>query len=295
MSGAVQNRISVVRDNELVPLLPSHGEGREQPWGGVLLERHKVSAIEIPEHTHREMCLHLQVSGQDAMEWWSGGRHGVEKTAPGSMILLPAGTEDRLRWHGESERLILTLRPELLERIAEESSGVAPEFEARWSLKDAGLRRLLAEMGREASEGWPLGRLYADLTAVGLVNQLLRRHAAHPVDPGLQKGGLPMPQLRHAMEFISANLDRNLSLEEIAREVRLSQFHFVREFRAVTCQTPYQYLLDQRMERARQLLRNRSWTVQEIASMTGFSSPANFVRTFRQRVGVTPGAWRESV
>ena len=104
-----------------------------------------------------------------------------------------------------------------------------------------------------------------------------------------------MPQLRRAMEFITSSLDRNVSLEEIAHEVGLSPFHFAREFRAVTGQTPYQYLLDQRMARAKHLLRNHDWPVHEIATMTGFSSPVNFVRAFRQRVGATPGVWRKSV
>jgi hypothetical protein len=87
------DRISVLRDNRVVPLMPSRLKGGgEQPWRGVLLEQHAVSAIEIPEHEHRELCLHLQTSGDEAMEWWSWGRHGVERTAPGSMIFLPAGT-----------------------------------------------------------------------------------------------------------------------------------------------------------------------------------------------------------
>jgi len=295
----------VLRDNQLVPLLPcgsnhiheSH-ERREQPWRGVLLERHTMAPLEIPEHEHRELCLHLQLTGDDRMQWWSGGRHGVENTFPGSIMLVPAGTRDRALWHGSSERLILSLAPELVDEVAagaEITAGAgaqAAEFNAKWSLQDASLQRLLSEMGREASEGWPLGRLYADLTATSLVSQLLRRHAANPVDFGPSRGGMPMPQLRRAMEYMTDNLDRDLRLEEIAHEVGLSPFHFAREFRALTNQTPYQYLLDQRMDRAKYLLKNQAWTVQEIATMTGFHSPVNFVRAFRQRVGATPGAWR---
>ncbi len=297
MSDAGQNRISVLRDNRMVPLLPSHAKtGRVQPpvqpWNGILLERHAVTPMEIPEHEHKDFCLHLQMTGQEGMEWWSNGHNGVERTAPGSMILLPAGTKDRLLWHGPSERLILSMNPELMAKIAEEAGGVAPEFEEMWSLRDASLERLLGEMGREMAEGWPLGRLYADLVVAGLASLLLRRHAADPVDLGQVRGGLPMPQLRRVMEYVTANLDRDLRLEEIAQEVSLSPFHFAREFRALTGQSPYQYLLDQRMDRAKSLLKNSAWTVQEVAQMTGFHSSVNFVRSFRQRLGVTPGAWR---
>jgi AraC family transcriptional regulator len=227
------------------------------------------------------------------MQWWSGGRHGVEKTFPGSIMLVPAGTRDRELWHGSSERLILSLSPGLLEAVAASAEAKAPEFAPRWSLRDASFEHLLFEMGREAGEGWPLGRLYADLIVTSLVSLLLRHHAADPMDFGTLRGGLPMPQLRRAMEYISTNLDQDLHLEAIAHQVNLSPFHFAREFRALTGQTPYQYLLDQRMERAKPLLKNSLWSVQEIATMVGFHSPVNFVRTFRQRIGVTPGEWRK--
>jgi AraC family transcriptional regulator len=149
-------------------------------------------------------------------------------------------------------------------------------------------------MGREAVEGWPLGSLYADLIATGFASLLLRRHAADKVKLDDRRGGLSASSLRTAMEFITANLDRDLHLDEIARQLSLSPFHFARAFRSSTGQTPYQYLLDQRMERAKQLLRTSDWPVQQIAEMAGFGSPVNFIRAFRQRTGQTPVAWRLS-
>ncbi|MDE1176041.1 MAG: AraC family transcriptional regulator [Edaphobacter sp.] len=297
VSSQEQGRISVLRDNHIVPLLPAchHASPQmRQPWQGILLEQHAVAAIEIPEHEHGELCLHLQTSGDDAMEWWSGGRNSLERTSPGSMLLVPAGTRDRIRWQGASNRLLLTLSPEWMNQIAEEAGAPVPEFIMNWSLRDAALERLIADMGHQAAEGWPLGRLYADLTAAGLISQLVRRYAVHPVSPAEVQGGLPVPLLRRAMEFMTANLASDLRLEQIAGETGLSAFHFARGFRAATGATPYQYLLDQRIDRSKYLLRTRNWPVQEIAQMTGFHSPVNFVRSFRQRVGLTPGAWRKA-
>ncbi len=290
-----RNRISVLRDSHLVPLLPSAPLiGKEQPWRGVLLERHTVSVSEIPQHEHREFCLHLQISGEEPVEWWSEGRHGVERTAPGSMILLPPGTRDRIVWHGASERLILSFRSSVLDEMTDASELLPAEFTSHWSLHDPALQRLVAEMGREAAAGWPLGGLYADLVTISFASHLLRRHAADAVDLGEVKGGMPVPRLRRVMEYITENIGDDLRLEAMAHEIGLSPFHFAREFRAATGQTPYQYLLDQRIERAKGLLRTGTLPVQEIALMTGFRSPVNFVRSFRQRVGQPPGDWRKS-
>ncbi|MBW8749698.1 MAG: hypothetical protein JF584_19515 [Acidobacteria bacterium] len=92
------DRILVIRNRDLVPLLPEPVQAAEQPWPGVVLERHSVKPMEIPEHEHGDLCLHLQLSGDSDFEWWTEGKNRVETTAPGSMIVLPAGTRDRLRW-----------------------------------------------------------------------------------------------------------------------------------------------------------------------------------------------------
>jgi AraC family transcriptional regulator len=148
-------------------------------------------------------------------------------------------------------------------------------------------------MGREAQEDWPLGRLYADLLRIGIQSQLVQKYASEPVHVPESKGGLIMPRLRRALEYITENLESDLRLEDIAKELHLSPFHFVREFRSSTGQTPYQYLLNQRMEKAKTLLRIGRDSIQEVALDCGFSSTVNFTCTFRQRVGVPPGVWRD--
>lgn len=290
------NRISVMRGHKLVPLMPGADRGAriKQPWNGILLERHAVNAIEIPVHEHRDICLHLQIEGDSDMEWWSDGGNQIEQTAPGSMILLDAGTRDRLRWEGDSKRLIVSLQPQLFQKTAEElGARQAPTLRNRWSFRDPALANLLREMADQAAGDWPLGHLYADLLGMGLSATLLRRYAEEPPPAAELTGHLPLPKLRRAMEFMTENLYRDVHLEEIAQQAGLSAFHFAREFRATAGQTPYQYLLDQRIERAKTLLRTRTNAVQEIALETGFSSATNFARAFRQRVGVTPKAWQQ--
>jgi AraC family transcriptional regulator len=97
------------------------------------------------------------------------------------------------------------------------------------------------------------------------------------------------------MEFINAHLADDIDLGSIANVLDLSPSHFAHEFRHSTGQTPFQYLLDQRMARARQLLRSTNLPVQFISAQTGFKSPVNFIRSFRQRIGLTPQAWRKSL
>lgn len=189
-------RVTVVRNQHLVPLLGSVASQtrREQPWKGVLLEKHLVQPSEIPEHEHPQLCLHLQLGGEEDFEWWSSGRNALEHTQAGSLILIPPGTRDRLRWQGASERLIISVNPGDLTGLAQDFGMTrVPEFRAKWSLYDHALRQILKEMGREASIEWPLGSLYADLMTMGLKTQLLRSHTTDPLRMPPLKGGLSLP------------------------------------------------------------------------------------------------------
>ena len=293
---APTDRVTVVRNSREEPLLAGRPRltSADSPWKGIVLERHTVSSVEVPEHSHGSLCMHLQLRGDVEMEWWCDGDNRVEKPRAGSMILLPAGTRDRLRWQGTSERLILSVSPAHMQRAAADAGlRVTPEIARNWHLHDDGLRALLAEMGREAEAGWPAGALYGDLLGISLVQLLLRRYAVTPVAVEHVQGGMPLPTLRRVLEFTEQNLHTEVRLEQLAAEAGLSAFHFARLFRESTGITPHQYVLEQRIARAKFLLRLDKLTVAEIAQETGFSSATNFVRAFRTRTGVTPGSWKK--
>ena len=106
-------RISVRRGSSTVPLMPGtiHPVATDSPSSRLLGEKHRVHNIEIPEHEHEHFCLHLQTFGNPMLEWWWDGRSGIEHPKPGSLILLPPGTRDRLCWKGISERYVIRLMP----------------------------------------------------------------------------------------------------------------------------------------------------------------------------------------
>jgi AraC family transcriptional regulator len=99
-------------------------------------------------------------------------------------------------------------------------------------------------------------------------------------------------RLARAIDCLEAGPGDDLSLEMLAREACLSKFHFLRLFRAAFGETPHQYLLRRRVERAQELLARSALAVSEIGMAVGFDEPSAFSRAFRQRVGVSPAQWR---
>ena len=290
-------RIAVVRDSQLVPLIETPRDQiptRESPWNDIVLEQHIVRPGEIPEHEHPNLCLHLQIGGDREFEWWQNGRNAIERTSPESLIVIPQGARHRWRWQGSSERLILSVEDDALQRVASQLGAQHRlEIKGAWSILVPSTRFLISEMGREAREGWPLGALYADLLALSLQTDLIKNHSSEQIAFPLLKGRLGVSKLKRVMEYMSANLAEDIGLEQIANELAMSSSHFAHEFRNSTGTTPYQYLLQQRLERAKRLLESTSLPIQNVSILTGFNYPANFVRTFRQRAGQSPDAWRK--
>jgi AraC family transcriptional regulator len=152
--------------------------------------------------------------------------------------------------------------------------------------KVARCAELLAEECQEPSTG---GRLYGESLTTALTATLFTRRNA------IQRGnGLSPWQLRRAMEYLEAHMTRDISLEEMARLVGLSQSQFARSFKTSTGMPPYKWSLDARIKRAQELLLRCSEPIAGIALQTGFADQSHFTKTFRRATGATPKDWQRS-
>ncbi|WP_168118826.1 AraC family transcriptional regulator [Paenibacillus sp. HB172176] len=85
-----------------------------------------------------------------------------------------------------------------------------------------------------------------------------------------------------------------VSMQELAEEMNLSEGHMRELFRASVGCSPYQYVLLQRMEKAKELLLTTTLSISQIASSIGFEDHSHFAKLFRERTGMTPGRYRKS-
>jgi AraC-like DNA-binding protein len=96
-----------------------------------------------------------------------------------------------------------------------------------------------------------------------------------------------------AIEIIQANLERSMSVEWVAKRLKITPEHFIRVFKEKTRQTPHQYINELKMERAKILLKEGGLTVSEVAYRLGYKTPAHFSRLFSQLVRHNPKEYRK--
>jgi AraC family transcriptional regulator len=293
--GGWMRRISVIRNERIVPLLPGKPvkNGGFSSLSSLIVETHSIGAIEIPEHEHSSFCLHLQTSSPVQMEWWSHGKYGKENHGPGSMILLTPGTRDRLRWDRPSRRVVLSIDESYLHRAALELGRKSHlGFENHWIFEDRQLHLLVSEMRREMETGWEMGALYGDHLGMLLSIALIRKYGGDVTVSPVAKGGISRARLQRVLDYIAANSHLDIKLDNLAEVAGMSRFHFARLFRLNMGITPHRYLMDQRMQQAKALLQLDSRSVSDIAVETGFANAGHFARAFRRYAGVSPTEWK---
>jgi AraC-like DNA-binding protein len=105
----------------------------------------------------------------------------------------------------------------------------------------------------------------------------------------------PVPPERHllrAKDIVDARFGEPLDVPALARAAYLSPAHFSREFRRAFGETPHQYLLTRRLERAAAMLRNTDRSVADICLTVGLRSVGSFTTSFRRVYGISPTAYR---
>ncbi len=216
---------------------------------------------------------------------------------PGDILITPANVPLFVRWKGQENCLQIQIKAKFLEQIAQETLSrnsnlfqLIPQFQVNDSHLQGITKILFEEYQQEVSNN----QLYLDsLTNILAVNLVRHHGTTKPVLPVYQ-GGLSPYQLSQVFDYIDAHLDRNLKLEDLAKLLALSQFHFSRLFKQSLGLSPYQYLIEQRIERAKQLLKQTNQSILDIALNCGYNSHSHLSKQFRQVTGMTPKAYRIS-
>lgn len=175
----------------------------------------------------------------------------------------------------------------LRERLGmSESLGLIDVPRLRFS--DDRLWTLIRLLGDAIGDTDPTSQLYGDSLTVAIAAKLFER-------PREVKGGargLSPIQLKDAMNYLEAKLPERVELAALAELAGLSQSHYRRAFKASTGLAPYQWQLNARVERAKELLLTTNRCMERVAEATGFADAVHFGRTFRKLTGATPAVWR---
>jgi AraC family transcriptional regulator len=158
---------------------------------------------------------------------------------------------------------------------------------------DSRLGALVTAVHAEMVAGFPNGRLFLDSVEQAMAVALVSGYAVRQRPAQPSRGGLGPARLRRIKELVDAKLESDLSLDEMAQSVGLSTAHFARVFRKSTGETPHQFVVRQRLERAKAMLRTPDARILDVAVACGFKTQQHFAQVFRDLCGVSPTCYRQ--
>ncbi|APO70577.1 AraC family transcriptional regulator protein (plasmid) [Rhizobium gallicum] len=196
---------------------------------------------------------------------------------------------------GPFDFLLLEISPASLIRIAEgaELPGVT-SLAAETASKDIVLANLCRALIPALEKPEEASALFVDQMATAIGTYLVQRYGGRPIAASNRSRSLSRSHEHLAKSLLLENLDGNISISEVAKVCNLSRGYFIRAFRETTGMTPYQWLLSERVNRARELLRASNAPLAEVAIACGFADQSHFTRVFSSIAGLTPGNWRRN-
>lgn len=299
MTDKPARRIQTLRSGRIEPLIPrapvrSSAAGAD--WQGIILEEHRADAeYERPDLRNYSHVIHVFTGAPVTHEWRVDGRVHRVHSVEGDAVILPDEFEASVycRRSSPGTQWILALDPShLKKRVEELMEGKRVELIPRFDVVDSQLQRLIRTLHADVSAGSPAGSLFGESIGAALALHLAQHYSTRSSFAQQSARGLPTRSLHAVLDYIHANLTADLHLTELAETAGLSTFHFAKLFKQSTGSSPHQYVMQRRIERAKELLRNPVISLSEVSLRAGFVDQSHLSNVFRRFAGISPSKFR---
>ncbi|MGF6770569.1 AraC-like DNA-binding protein [Paraburkholderia sp. GAS199] len=268
---------------ELGPLVVVHVRREGLRRAAITLSRSEKSSF-----------LWISLGSPAAVKMWlASGPARVNQSAPDSSWVTRAGESSLVEVEGLFEAIALAFNADRFDPFAVAAATSTGIIQSASPMVDSVTHDLCsclaAALGRPGSQSYTFLGMVMRALAVHLGSLCSKRFSEAPSDA---RGRLATWQENRVKELIAAKIDSKINLKAFADECSLSVSHFSYLFKRTTGLSPYRYLINCRLARAKDLMQKTPLTLLEIALSAGFGSQIQFNRIFSQTYGITPGTWR---
>lgn len=244
-----------------------------------------------PQEFSRQYVAKVLTSGQF--------EHGLNtaslqsyKYGPGDMLLPRRSVKEWVRWKDPLQMLMIEVPDTALTAVAQENGEDTLELVGTPFLFDPRVTALILAVEAEQANEFSSGKLFLDSIGQALASALTQTAGRSKRITRPYTGGLAPARLRQLASYVHEHIKGDLSLDELSREAGLSRAQFSKVFRRSSGQTPHEFVLQKRVERAKAMLDQKNLSIIDVAVGCGFQTAQHFARVFRAACGVSPSAYR---
>lgn len=295
--GTLQPRIPPLEWSWSQPSAPPLLASENCPWRGALLRAWRGTAPVMVQPPLDQHYLVMHFGGAKRVTRRGDGPALTAIVESQSITLVPAGSANVWRTEGPIAFAHLYIPPATLEATIDrqfDAEGRDATLMPRVGCRDAFLEPLVAAMLDEIGRAEHASALRLDCLYEAVKQRLAARHSTHRPSATGRVVALAAHRLRRVVEFVDANLARDIRLDDLAAATNCGQSHFSHAFQIATGRSPYQFVLRQRIEFAKVLLMTSPASLDEIAVRCGFHTRDQLSRMFKRSTGVNPRRFRSA-
>ena len=264
---------------------------------GLQLRWDPPGVMDFPAIEQTLVCVHTGAPAKLAC--CRNGRRYAGTSVHGDIDIIPAQTPMRWQMFDQNDNtLVLSLPQSLLNSIAADLDvdGRQIEIRNRFQIRDTDLAVLGWSMKRELELGCPSGRPYLDGLTLAVASRVMARHSSGEIGAARIRRNqsrrdatsLDGRRLKQVLSFIEEQLAEELSLAQVAAAAGLSVSRLKVLFRTSTGLPVHQFIIQRRVERAKDLLRKDHLSMADVAAAAGFSHQSHMARHMRRAMGLAP-------
>jgi AraC family transcriptional regulator len=264
------------------PTILASGQGRGESGVSVVRLRFQGGA-----HFRASLRQHMiSFVSRSRIHCRLGHRALCHEAHDGSLAICPAGLDASADSDQDVDSIVVAVRPDKFALAAAEAGTLEAQLVGRLCGHDQFLLDLARELVLEGTDGYPRGTVFWNEAAGRFVDILAARHAIGA--KAKPNGLLTTDLLKRLKDFIFEHLDEPLDVATLAQMTNRSQFHFSRAFSRSVGVSPYRYVVQLRLRRAVEMIRDGKFSLAEIAARTGFADQSHLTRWVRRVHGVSP-------
>ena len=284
----------MVAKGRRVPFFPAPDlSSADHPWAGYSFEEAKGPPGPMPSHSWPKTTLLYVTGGQASLDWKHRGIWRKDRCPTGTVSIMRRDVE--IQSAAPSEPMPILAMQIDNSRL----QGIAPDyvFTIEKSLKsaqvtgDGRLAAMMLAMSMEVRQGCPSGRLYGESISLALLAYLSGTYAVpRPAAGGVST--LSPAQKQSMVGYICEHLSGDVSVSDLAALLHMSPSHFARVFKASFGISPYNFIMQERVKAAKEMLASAKYSASQVSNAFGFSSQSHFAKVFHRFTGVTPKQYR---
>ncbi|MGB3653612.1 MAG: AraC family transcriptional regulator [Rivularia sp. (in: cyanobacteria)] len=294
--------MKTVTSTKPVKITHSSDEGlinssKDLGWEYIVLKEYQLAPAQIsypafPQH-NLYLCLATRAY---RIHHLMGKQRYAGIYSRGDIGITPAGIASIYRTEGNDHFLQIQIEQQFLQQVAQKTDEIdasSVELIPKFRERNPQIEQIIMMLYSELLQGSNWGsKLYIESLSNALAITLLRNYSIKKTNCTFYPGGLSDSKLILVTDYINDNIATEIKLSDLAALAGISQFHFSRLFKKSVGISPHKYVIKQRVERAKSLLKNPQLSVTEIAFLCGFNSHSHFGKYFRQLTGFTPKQYR---